>query len=559
MICENERIKKYKGRPLFDTLHKINQTSLLSHKALEIDMKGFFNLLVIIIFSINFRLVLENFKKYGLIIQLPKDFSHIKRNLPLLFCFCCMHICILFSWFIERYVTTWLYNRPPKKGEEIQIEEIKKKEKKEEEEETARYQYMNQIYNGNDDDCDKGIMNNTEKKIEKYKNEVQNNCKEEIMNNTIEHNRKIKSNVKLRYNEKKKSIVKMKIKKSKKVHGWKNFHFSLFLLTLINSLFILLFPFLTVRYYNTEPIFSTVLLSISIVWFFKFYSFHHVCYDIRKLYTENEDIIGLDNWSDELKHIRTYPYCLSLKNYYTFILMPTMCFQFNYPRTKKIRWLHVFKHIVEVLFLLIMIKIISEQYIFITVKNTFTMKEFQSANFSVKVTHIIERMLKLSIPTLYIWLIGFLIIFHHWCNILAEVTKFGDRLFYNDWWNASSFAEYWRKWNLPIHYFVNRHINKPLIYNGVSRKYSVMIVFFISAVLHEYLINTPLKLGWTGYIFFAFICQIPLVHLTNNDFFKKHKTIGNSIFWIVFCFTGQPLVLFIYYYLWQAKQGIILD
>ena len=39
-------------------------------------------------------------------------------------------------------------------------------------------------------------------------------------------------------------------------------------------------------------------------------------------------------------------------------------------------------------------------------------------------------MLKLSLPTLYGWIIMFYCLFHLWLNILAELTGFGDREFY---------------------------------------------------------------------------------------------------------------------------------
>jgi len=48
----------------------------------------------------------------------------------------------------------------------------------------------------------------------------------------------------------------------------------------------------------------------------------------------------------------------------------------------------------------------------------------------VQVVGIIERLLKLAVPTLYGWLIIFYGLFHVWLNILAEITHFGDREFY---------------------------------------------------------------------------------------------------------------------------------
>ncbi len=41
-----------------------------------------------------------------------------------------------------------------------------------------------------------------------------------------------------------------------------------------------------------------------------------------------------------------------------------------------------------------------------------------------------ERVLKLALPTMYLWLCMFWMLFHLGLNIIAEVTRFGDREFY---------------------------------------------------------------------------------------------------------------------------------
>ncbi|EEQ97453.1 sterol o-acyltransferase, putative, partial [Perkinsus marinus ATCC 50983] len=73
-----------------------------------------------------------------------------------------------------------------------------------------------------------------------------------------------------------------------------------------------------------------------------------------------------------------------------------------------------------------------------------------------------ERILKLAVPNLYLWLLMFFTLFHTWMNILAELTRFGDREFYLDWWNSVNIREYWQKWNLPVHYFILRHMYIPM-------------------------------------------------------------------------------------------------
>lgn len=68
--------------------------------------------------------------------------------------------------------------------------------------------------------------------------------------------------------------------------------------------------------------------------------------------------------------------------------------------------------------------IITEQYLQPTIANSLV--PLRQLNWP----HMIERVLKLSLPTLYGWIIMFYCLFHLWLNILAEITFFGDREFY---------------------------------------------------------------------------------------------------------------------------------
>lgn len=43
-------------------------------------------------------------------------------------------------------------------------------------------------------------------------------------------------------------------------------------------------------------------------------------------------------------------------------------------------------------------------------------------------------------------------------NIFAEITRFGDRSFYKDYWNSTTFEEFNRKWNQPVYSFLFRHV-----------------------------------------------------------------------------------------------------
>jgi diacylglycerol O-acyltransferase 1 len=56
--------------------------------------------------------------------------------------------------------------------------------------------------------------------------------------------------------------------------------------------------------------------------------------------------------------------------------------------------------------------------------------------------------------------------------------------------------------------------------------------------------------------------QIVLIAIT--DPFKgsnnyRMRVAGNTIFWITFCITGQPLAAIWYFYRWQEKYGAIAN
>eukprot|EP00921_Rhytidocystis_pertsovi_P002700 GHVQ01004615.1.p1 GENE.GHVQ01004615.1~~GHVQ01004615.1.p1 ORF type:complete len:540 (+),score=31.92 GHVQ01004615.1:206-1825(+) len=408
-----------RGRPLYDLKHAECRPSLLSHHVKTQNLKGFYNLFVIVLLATNARLVVENIMKYGVMIELPRSPQDILRNWPLLACFMTMHLFILSAWVIERYVA-------------------------------------------------------------------------------------------------------VKVPQSSNV--WVT------ALQLWNYGVLLLVPYLTVSQFKPYPAGSVLLLSFSVVWCFKFLSFHHVCFDTRRAIMNGEDLDGICLNKKEAVCARNYPESVSLRHLYRFIVMPTMCFQFHYPLTPSIRWLSVARHTVEALVLMSLAKILFEQYILITVRNTFSFSTLQSISLSTLIGHLTERILKLSVPNLYVWLLMFMAIFHHYCNILAELTRFGDRHFYDDWWNASSFGEYWRKWNLPIHHFLNRHVNKPLLRKGVSKPVAGLTVFAISALLHEYIVVVPLHLPPTGWVFGAFLVQIPFIYITDMNFVRSlYYSVYNSI------------------------------
>jgi len=185
-----------------------------------------------------------------------------------------------------------------------------------------------------------------------------------------------------------------------------------------------------------------------------------------------------------------------------------------------------------------------EQYIIPTVVNSMQPLD------EMRIPVLIERVLKLGIPNLYVWLLMFYNTFHLLLNTLAELMRFGDRMFYKDWWNATTTDYYWRCWNLPVHNWLVLYIYKPALANGLSKSGASVLVFFVSAVFHELLVSVPCHV-FRCWAFLGIMSQIPLSTITSSLSYASKRygltnQLGNFLFWFSFCLCGQPLCILLY-------------
>ncbi|KAI8108683.1 hypothetical protein M9435_005100 [Picochlorum sp. BPE23] len=231
-----------------------------------------------------------------------------------------------------------------------------------------------------------------------------------------------------------------------------------FLLNLINTSLVLLVPFHIITVTMAEPLPSFGLTMMTTVLWFKLVSFIHVNWSLRQLKCidprrrwPGESLSGSEPLAVETDDM-VYPANLSLTQFSYFLVAPTLCYQLSYPRSPRFRVRWLMRRIVMLSAGLGMMLFFFEQYIEPTIDNS--MKPLQEMDWLV----VIERVLKLSIPTLYFWLAMFYSLFELWLNVLAEITRFGDREFYKEWWNATTLGEYWRLWNMPVHKWMLRHV-----------------------------------------------------------------------------------------------------
>lgn len=244
-----------------------------------------------------------------------------------------------------------------------------------------------------------------------------------------------------------------------------------------------------------------------------------------------------------------YPQNLSIGNLVYFWWAPTLVYQPVYPRSRTIRPTFLLQQFVELFGTILGIWFLSSQYALPILQSSLV----QLHNDGSWIT-MAEHLLKLATVSIVIWLLGFFAVFQSSLNILAELMRFADREFYLDWWNAGSVGSYWRLWNKPVNNYFVRHLYIPMLKLGWRQTQSSIMVFFVSAVLHEVLVGIPTH-NFLGVAFLSMILQIPLVFATAPLEKMKSKSgpvIGNFIFWLSF-FLGQPLGVMLYFLAWQLK------
>jgi diacylglycerol O-acyltransferase 1 len=251
----------------------------------------------------------------------------------------------------------------------------------------------------------------------------------------------------------------------------------------INITLALAITTVVVYFYIHHPLIGTLTELHAVIVWLKTASYAFTNRDLRHAYLH--PVKGELAALPEIYSKCPYPQNITMGNLVYFWWAPTLVYQPVYPRTDKIRWIFVVKRLGEVFCLSAFIWFASAQYAAPVLRNSLGKIE------SLDILSILERLMKLSTISLVIWLAGFFALFQSFLNALAEVMKFGDRSFYDDWWNSESLGAYWRTWNKPVYQFFRRHVYSPMIGRGWSPGAASVTVFLISAVLHEVLVGVP--------------------------------------------------------------------
>ncbi|XP_053413220.1 sterol O-acyltransferase 2 isoform X3 [Nycticebus coucang] len=165
---------------------------------------------------------------------------------------------------------------------------------------------------------------------------------------------------------------------------------------------------------------------------------------------------------------------------------------------------------------------------------------------------LLFSILHTTLPGIFILLLIFFAILHCWFNAFAEMLRFGDRMFYRDWWNSTSFSNYYRTWNVVVHDWLYSYVYQDGLWllGGRGRRVAILGVFLVSAVVHEYVLCFALGFFYPVMLI-LFLVFGGLLNFTMHD---RHKgPAWNVLMWTLLSL-GLGILISFYCLEWYTRR-----
>ncbi|XP_029140216.1 sterol O-acyltransferase 2-like [Protobothrops mucrosquamatus] len=243
-----------------------------------------------------------------------------------------------------------------------------------------------------------------------------------------------------------------------------------------------------------------------------------------------------------LLHARDHISPPELSTYLYFLFCPTLIYRKSYPRDPYIRWSYVIQKLVEFLSSIYFVNFLMK-YSFIPM-----FKNMHKQPFTIKI--LLLSIFDSVVPGITLALMIFYFFLHCWHNMFAEILRFADRSFYKDWWNSRSFSGFFRTWNVIVHDWLYYYIYQDILrlFGGRARGGAMLIVFLLSAVVHEYLLTLVFSMFFPV-MFVLFTTIGALLNFILND--KRKNPVWNIIIWICFIL-GMTTIFSLFSHEWFA-------
>ncbi|XP_031570639.1 sterol O-acyltransferase 1-like [Actinia tenebrosa] len=231
--------------------------------------------------------------------------------------------------------------------------------------------------------------------------------------------------------------------------------------------------------------------------------------------------------------------------YLYFLFCPTLVYRDQYPMTPCIKWDYVVSNFLQVIGCILYTYYVFVRFCVPVFRNTGK----EPGNFKQLILSSFSCML----PGTMVLVLGFFAILHSWLNAFAEMTRFADRMFYKDWWNAPSYANWYRTWNVVVHDWLFNYIYKDILLFTANRNLATTIVFLSSALVHEYVLFVSFRFFFP--ILFAMFGGIGLSFVFVKPQKRENVSQAWNIFMWVTLFLGNGLLMCLYSQEWYAVQN----
>jgi sterol O-acyltransferase len=206
---------------------------------------------------------------------------------------------------------------------------------------------------------------------------------------------------------------------------------------------------------------------------------------------------------------KAYPNNLTFLNHYEYIVLPTVVYELEYPRSDSINWYYAAEKLAACFGIIYVMIMTSQTFIYPVVMRTLEMKQ-ENMLLAERFREFPWMLSELIFPFLMEYLLSWYLIWETILNLLAELTYFADRTFYGAWWNSVSWDQFARDWNRPVHNFLLRHVyHSSISAMEVEKHTATVITFFLSACIHELIMWCIFK-KLRGYLLFLQMFQLPV-------------------------------------------------
>ncbi|XP_063236703.1 sterol O-acyltransferase 2 [Bacillus rossius redtenbacheri] len=233
--------------------------------------------------------------------------------------------------------------------------------------------------------------------------------------------------------------------------------------------------------------------------------------------------------------------CPPFSCYLYFLFAPTLVYRDSYPRTESTDWRKVARHLLDMLGVVF--------YVWFIFKHCFVPTFGRFGRRPVSAETLLVWAFGAMVPATVVFLCGFYCLLHCWLNAAAEALRFADRMFYKDWWNCTSYADYFRTWNIVVHDWLHTYLYRDLraLLGARGGALPTVGVFLVSALVHEYILALT----------FRFLCPALLLAFagfgTGMVFMPRDVAGGGNLLVWLMMFSGNGIIVTAYCIEWYAR------